>query len=106
MSWVTVDDAAAACLHILRRSELAGAVNVAAPGTVTNAEFTRILARVLGRPAFFRVPAALLRAISRDMADEAFLASQRVTPRRLVETGFVFRDPDLERALRRLLGRE
>jgi NAD dependent epimerase/dehydratase family enzyme len=40
------------------------------------------------------------------MANEAFLASQRVTPRRLVETGFVFRDPDLARALRRLLGRE
>jgi uncharacterized protein (TIGR01777 family) len=105
MSWVSADDVDGACLHVLRRKDVAGPVNVAAPSPVTNAEFTRVLARVLNRPALFRVPAALLRAISREMADEAFLASQRVRPVRLLDTGYAFRDVDLEATLRRLLGR-
>jgi NAD dependent epimerase/dehydratase family enzyme len=104
MSWVSADDAAAACLHVLRREDVSGPVNVVAPHPVTNADFTRTLARVLRRPAFFRVPAALLRAVSRDMAEQTFLASQRVAPRRLLETGFAFQDLDLEPTLRRLLG--
>jgi len=105
MSWVSVDDAALACLHVLRNATLSGPVNIAAPGPVRNAEFTRTLARVLRRPALVRAPAVLLRAISRPMADEAFLASQRVVPRRLIDSGFVFRDPELETALRHELGR-
>lgn len=104
MSWVSADDAAAACVHALHRTDLAGPVNVTAPMPVRNADLTRILARVLGRPAFLRVPAGLLRAISREMADDVFLASQRVVARRLTETGFVFRDVDVEATLRRLLG--
>ncbi len=105
MSWVSRDDAAFAFLHALHRDEVSGAVNVTAPAPVTNADFTRILARVLGQPAFCRVPAALLRAISADMAAEVFLASQRVVSSRLVDAGFVFRDAALEDALRHMLGR-
>ena len=104
MSWVSADDAAAACVHALRCGDLSGPVNVVAPNPVTNADFTRILARALRRPAFFRVPAGLLRLVSRGMADDLFLTSQRVTSRRLAETGFTFRDVDLETTLRRLLG--
>jgi uncharacterized protein (TIGR01777 family) len=105
MSWVSLDDAAFACVHALARADLAGPVNVTAPEPVTNATFTRTLAAVLRRPALLPAPASLLRRVSREMADELLLASQRVLPRRLADAGFRFRDVQLEGALRRLLGR-
>jgi uncharacterized protein (TIGR01777 family) len=104
-SWVSLDDAAFACLHVLHRAEISGPVNVVAPEPVRNADLTRILAGVLGRPALLRVPAAMLRALSPPMAREVFLASQRVAARVLPAAGFVFRDADLETALRHALGR-
>lgn len=104
MSWVSLDDAAFAFLHALHQGDLSGPANVVAPAPVRNADFMRILAGVLRRPAFLRVPAAVLRAASREMADEAFLASQRVTPTRLTAAGFAFRDADLQGALRHALG--
>ncbi len=103
MSWIALEDLTAAIRHVIARDELAGAVNAAAPGAVTNAEFTRALARVLRRPAFLRVPAAALRIALGGMADEALLASARVEPRRLLEAGFSFRFPEVEPALRHAL---
>ena len=103
MSWIALDDLIAAIRHVLSRDDLRGAVNAAAPGAVTNREFTRTLARVLCRPAILRVPAVVLRVVLGEMADEALLASTRVEPRRLVASGFTFRDPELEPALRHVL---
>jgi len=105
MSWIALDDLVAAIRHLLDRDPVRGAVNAAAPGTVTNREFARVLGRVLGRPAFVRVPATVLRSVLGEMADEALLASTRVEPRRLVGNGFTFRHPELEPALRHLLAR-
>jgi hypothetical protein len=105
MSWVSLDDAVFACLHALSRGELEGPVNVTAPEPVTNREFTRTLGAVLRRPAVIPVPASLLRSVSREMADELLFGSQRVVPRRLLSSGFAFRDTAIEPALRRLLGR-
>jgi uncharacterized protein (TIGR01777 family) len=105
MSWVSLDDVVFAVLHALHREEVRGPVNVTAPAPARNAEFTATLARVLARPAFLPVPAALLRAVSRPMADEVFLPSQRVLPLRLPAAGFRFRDEALEPTLRHLLGR-
>jgi NAD dependent epimerase/dehydratase family enzyme len=71
---------------------------------VTNGEFTRTLARVLSRPALLVAPTPVLRGVlGTGFADELLLASQRVWPRRLLETGFQFRQPDLEGALRTML---
>ena len=64
-----------------------------------------VLARVLGRPAVVPVPAAALRLLLGDLADELLLASTRVVPLRLKETGYEFRHPELEGALRHVLGR-
>ena len=83
---------------------LAGPVNAVAPGPVSNAEFTRILARVLRRPALAPVPAAIVRLAFGEMGKELLLASTRVLPRRLEGTGFDFLRPDLETALRAELG--
>ncbi len=103
MSWVALDDLVAAIGHLLDHDALAGAVNAAAPGAVTNREFTRTLARVLRRPAVLPLPAAALRLALGGIADEALLASARVEPRRLAASGFTFRFPELEPALRHVL---
>ncbi len=102
-SWIALGDLARVYTLALTNDAACGSLNAVAPAPVRVAEFTRILARVLGRPAFFRVPAFVLRAVLGRMADEALLASARVLPRRLAELGFEFRDPELEGALRSLL---
>lgn len=104
-SWIGLDDVLGAVLHCLRTADLHGPVNAVAPHPVTNAEFTRVVGGVLGRPTLLPLPAAALRLVLGDMADELLLASARVVPTRLLSTGYVFRDPDLAGALRHTLGR-
>lgn len=103
LPWVAIDDAAGALLLALDRDDLDGPVNVVSPRAVTNREFTSVLAHVLGRPALIPVPAAALRAMFGEMADEALLAGQRVDPARLRGAGYAFRFAELEPALRHVL---
>lgn len=103
MSWVALDDVVGAVLHTLATDALSGPVNVTSPNPVTNSEFTEVVGRVLGRPTVLSVPRFLLRLAPGDMADEAILASTRVQPARLLASGYVFRLPDLESALRQVL---
>jgi uncharacterized protein (TIGR01777 family) len=105
LSWIALDDIAGAYLHALTRDDLAGPVNLTAPNPVTNAEFTTTLARVLHRPAVLHVPAFAPRLVLGEFADEMLFASIRVRPARLLETGYRFRYPELEPALRHTLGR-
>lgn len=105
MSWIALDDVLGAITHLLGREDARGPVNLVAPTPVTNADFTKTLAHVVKRPAIMHVPAAALRLLIGEMADEAVLASLRVRPRRLEETGYTFRLPDLEAALQHELGR-
>jgi NAD dependent epimerase/dehydratase family enzyme len=81
-------------------------VNAVAPAAATNSEFTATLAKVLSRPAILTVPAFALRLLAGEMADALLLSSARVVPKRLLDTGYAFRSPELEPTLRRLLGRE
>jgi uncharacterized protein (TIGR01777 family) len=104
-SWVALDDVGGAIQHALVTPGLSGPVNVAAPNPVTNAEFTRTLGRVLARPTLFPVPVFAARLAFGEMADALLLASARVVPERLQQTSYVFRHPELEGALRHLLGR-
>jgi uncharacterized protein len=105
-SWIGIDDLADIYHRCLYDAELAGPLNAVAPTPVRNDEYSKTLARVLHRPALLRVPALGPRLILGKQATEEFaLASQRVLPRRLTELGHTFRHPDLEPALRHLLGR-
>lgn len=106
MSWVALDDAIGALHHAIFTDSMSGPVNVTAPAPVSNAQFSGILARVLGRPAIVPVPAAALRLAFGELADEALLAGQRVLPGALDAAGHRFRFADLESALRHVLGRE
>lgn len=103
MSWIAIDDAVGAIEHALTDNSMRGAVNVVAPEPVTNYEFTKAMGRVLSRPTIFPVPAFAARLAFGEMADATLLASQRVEPVRLKESGFVFKYPKLEGALRHVL---
>jgi hypothetical protein len=105
MSWIAMDDLLGAVHHALANDAVSGPLNATAPGPVTNAVFTKTLARVLGRPAIAPVPAFALRLLFGELADAALLASTRVRPAKLLATGYRFRFTDLERALRHELGR-
>ena len=96
--WIHLDDATAAIRHLLDRGE--GPVNLTAPEQVTNADLTRSLARTLHRPALLPVPVPALVAVFGAMAREALLASARVLPAHLQESGFAYRYPTLDSALR------
>jgi uncharacterized protein (TIGR01777 family) len=100
MSWIARTDVIEAICFLLGAEGIAGPFNLVAPNPVTNAEFSRVLASVLNRPALFTVPRFALKLMLGEMADAAVLASQRVRSRRLIETHFKFTYPTLERALR------
>jgi uncharacterized protein (TIGR01777 family) len=105
MSWIALTDVAGALRFMIENETVAGPVNVVAPNPVTNAEFTDTLGRVLGRPTFTVVPKFALKLALGQMAEDTALASQRVIPRRLQESGFQFELPTLEVALRHELSR-
>lgn len=105
MSWIALDDVCGAIAHALVTDTLQGPVNAVAPYPVTNREFTRTLGRVLGRPTVFPVPAFAARLAFGEMADALLLASTRVEPKRLLATQYSFRYPELDGALRHLLGK-
>lgn len=105
MSWLALDDAVGIAHHALVTESLASPVNAVAPHPVTNYEFTKALGRVLRRPTVFPLPAFVARLALGQLADELLLASARVAPRRLEETGYPFRFAELEPALRHVLGR-
>lgn len=101
MSWVHVDDLADALVFAARTEGFEGPFHAVAPQPVTNREFTRIAAKVLGRPALLPVPGMGMRLLAGEMASVA-LESQRATPRRLMEKGFSFTYPGLQTALENL----
>lgn len=105
ISWVALEDAVGATQAALADERMSGPVNVVAPGAVRNEEFTRVLARVLHRPAVFPAPAFALRLALGEMADALLLISQRVEPERLRAADYAFRHAELEAALRAILMR-
>jgi len=105
MSWIAMDALLGAIHHAVMTESLAGPVNVTAPHPATSRDFATALGRVLERPAAVPVPAIVLRLAFGEMANVALLSSARVLPARLQETGYAFRYPGLEGALRFLLGR-
>jgi uncharacterized protein (TIGR01777 family) len=104
VSWVAIDDVVRAIEHALFNDRLSGPVNVTAPEPVTNADYASTLGRVLKRPALLPAPAPAVRLALGEFAGE-LLGGQRVLPERLVEAGFEFEHPQLEGALRHVLGR-
>ena len=105
MSWIALDDLPRIIQHCLQTETLNGSVNAVAPGKVDNRAFTKTLGRVLRRPTIFPLPAFVVRAVFGEMGDELLLGSTNVEPTRLEASGFEFAFPELEPALRHLLGK-
>jgi uncharacterized protein (TIGR01777 family) len=104
-SWIALADLVAIYLRSLDEPRWSGPINATAPEPVTNLQFTRALGRALRRPTVFPLPAFAARALlGREMANELLLASARVEPRFLAAHGFAFRYPELDGALRSVLG--
>jgi uncharacterized protein (TIGR01777 family) len=101
MSWISLQDTVRA-LQFLLASELSGPVNITAPAAVTNSEFAAAFGHALQRPALLPMPAFALRLAVGEMADVALLSGARVIPKRLMEAGFQFHDPELAPYLTRL----
>ena len=99
MSWIALADTVRALRFLIENERARGPFNLTAPNPVDNAEFTRVLASVLHRPALFPVPALALELLYGPMAKGAALASQRALPRQLLANGFDFVLPDLREAL-------
>ncbi len=99
MSWVALDDVAGVVEHALVTESLRGAVNVVAPNPVRNAEFTKILGEVLHRPTVFPLPGFAVALMFGEMGQSLLLGSQRVLPKKLLESGYAFKFPDLRAAL-------
>lgn len=106
MSWIGIDDAINGIAHALATESIAGPMNLCAPAPATNAEFTKALAKVLRRPVGPPVPPFALRMLYGELADAALLSGVRAKPAVLESTGYQFRHPGLEDALRHVLGRK
>lgn len=102
MAWIHQSDAVGLFLWAASQTEVRGAVNVASPNPVTNAQFSRALGRALHRPAIFPLPAFLLRLIVGEFSD-ALLCSQRVLPTVAEKQGYTFQYPDVTEALKAAL---
>jgi hypothetical protein len=103
MSWITIEDLVGIIDHAIRNESLNGPVNAVTPNPVTNQEFSTTLGRVLSKPVPFTLPALAARIAFGQMADELLLASARVIPVRLNDTGYKFKLPQLEGALHHAL---
>lgn len=103
LSWIALEDVLSAFVYILDNSDISGAINLVTPNPITNAEFSKTLAKVLKRPAFCHVPAWTLRLILGEMADELLLSSQRVIPKKLLAAEFKFTYDSLATYLKQAL---
>ena len=105
MSWLTLSEAVGMIRYALASAQVRGPVNAVTLNPVRNAEFTRILGRVLHRPTLLPAPAIALRLALGEMAQALLLSSQRLVPRKLQECGYSYEQPELEAALSVLLSR-
>jgi uncharacterized protein (TIGR01777 family) len=97
VSWISLRDVCAAVLHLLENDSISGAVNLVSPGAVPQRELARALGQALHRPAMVPLPAAIVRLAFGEMGNDLLLASTRVRPARLEESGFRFEDPEIRK---------
>jgi hypothetical protein len=96
MSWISLEDEILALRFLLEREDLAGVFNLTAPKPLTEAAMCRLIGQAMGRPCWIPAPGFLLRLLFGEKAKETVLASQRVLPKRLLQSGFAFEFPHPE----------
>lgn len=103
-SWISLNDVTAILYRAIYDDALSGPINLVSPQPVTQRHFAKTLNRVLGRPTILSVPRLAAKLAIGELAEEGILASQRVFPQKLIDAGYAFHDPQLEPALRQMLG--
>lgn len=102
-SWIAMDDLVAIIHFCLKKETLYGPINAVAPTSITHSEFVRTLAKTLHRPAFLRMPQWVIQTIFGNMGKETILASQQITPQKLIQANYTFLYPYLRPALTHII---
>jgi uncharacterized protein len=102
ISWVHVEDLVRAVWYAITKKDIHGPVNITAPTPVSNKEFTRVLAHLMRRPAWFPVPVFMLKLLYGGGAS-VVTEGQQVLPEKLQQAGFHFAYPKLEAALSQII---
>jgi uncharacterized protein len=102
LSWIALEDLVRAIDFIIH-TNISGPVNFVAPECVRQETFSRQLAQTLRRPHFLKTPGIILRGLLGDMANELLLSSAHVTPKKLLESGFVFKYPKIQDVLQKIV---
>ncbi len=103
MSWISIDDEINAIKFIINSQNLSGPINLTAPNPVDNYEFTKVLGKVLKRPTIAPLPGFVARLMFGEMADAILLTGNKVYPKKLIDEGFTFHHPTLDKALKSVL---
>lgn len=103
VSWIALDEIPRIIHHLLQHPEISGPVNFTSPHPVSNEEFSRILGKILSRPAFLPFPAFLAKLLMGEMAEELLLAGAHVLPKKLKASQYSFFLPTLEKTLLHIL---
>jgi hypothetical protein len=103
-SWVHIKDLAEAFVFLLKHPEISGPVNLCSPNPVRNRELAKALGKALHRPSFFPAPGFMVKLVLGEFGS-VILEGQRVIPPRLLESGFVFQYPDIDKALQNIVGK-
>jgi uncharacterized protein (TIGR01777 family) len=98
MSWISLNDLVNALIFLMNSNEK-GVFNLTAPNPISNREFTKILSKILNRPAFFHVPSFILKLLLGELATETLLTSADVRPDRLLKIQFKFEQPTIDSAI-------
>lgn len=103
--WIALDDLLGIVLHTISNKSMSGALNAVSPNPTTNRDFTRILGKILSRPTLISIPSFAARMAFGELVDAALLSSVHVLPTKLFRSGYHFRFPKMEEALRHTLGK-
>ena len=102
MSWVSIVDLLAIVELCIANENVSGPINICAPNSITNREFTATLAKAVSMPAFLKAPAWLLKALLGEMAEEVLLSNTNAYPQKLLQQGYHFQHNTLIDALKNL----
>jgi uncharacterized protein (TIGR01777 family) len=102
-SWIHMEDLISAILFAIEQKDLEGPINLCSPNPVRNKNLAQSLGTVLRRPSLLKAPGFMIRAMLGEFGN-VLLNGQRVLPRKLLKNGFVFQYPEIEKALREVIG--
>jgi len=101
-SWVHIKDLAEAFVFLMKHPEISGPVNLCSPNPLQNKDLAKALGKALHRPSFMPAPGFMIKLVLGEFGS-VILEGQRVVPRRLLDSGFKFEYPDIDKALRSIV---